>query len=104
MRGEQCLEPSELTIGENVVRGIPQMKVQLVHDETHYPRPWANGPYLPRLYVDEFWLTNDALVKLNGTERDRFQTQVTLALALALSVKLNVILPLLHTDCLTQSR
>ena len=47
-----------------------------MHDTMHYPPPWAQGSYQPRLYVDEFWLTNDALISLNGTEQDKFTSQV----------------------------
>eukprot|EP00658_Telonema_sp_P-2_P013171 TRINITY_DN14993_c0_g4_i1.p1 TRINITY_DN14993_c0_g4~~TRINITY_DN14993_c0_g4_i1.p1 ORF type:complete len:529 (+),score=107.06 TRINITY_DN14993_c0_g4_i1:57-1643(+) len=78
LSGEICPEPLEFgRSGGRVVRGLPQIKVELVHDLTQYPQPWANGPYLPQLYADEFWVTNDALVTLNGTEDDSFETVVS---------------------------
>lgn len=77
LTGNACPEPLELGGGKNrVVRGVPQMKVELVYDQTRYPQPWARGPYSPQLYADEFWLTSDALIKLNGTDLDRFETTV----------------------------
>lgn len=80
--GETCEEPTEVSFGgsQMVAKGIPKLQVQLVHDTMHYPSPWAQGPYQPRLYVDEFWLTNDALIRLNGTERDQFESKVSFQL------------------------
>lgn len=75
LSGERCIEPSEFKrSGGRVVRGIPQMKVELVHDQKQYPG--LGRKYPPALFADEFWLTNDALVKLNGTERESFNTKV----------------------------
>jgi len=80
--GVVCEAPKEVSFAGSdlVAKGIPKLQVQLVHDTMHYPPPWAQGTYQPRLYVDEFWLTNDALISLNGTEQDKFTSQVSFQL------------------------
>ena len=65
-------------------------QVQLVHDTMHYPPPWAQGTYQPRLYVDEFWLTNDALISLNSTEQDKFTSQIPSSVLVSIRVALFV--------------
>jgi len=61
-------------------RGLPMMQVRLVYDRTHYPRPWMYDHYDPMMYVDEFWLTEDQLVKFNSTGKNRFGVQIHFSL------------------------
>eukprot|EP00929_Paragymnodinium_shiwhaense_P013361 TRINITY_DN121222_c0_g1_i1.p1 TRINITY_DN121222_c0_g1~~TRINITY_DN121222_c0_g1_i1.p1 ORF type:complete len:595 (+),score=135.74 TRINITY_DN121222_c0_g1_i1:63-1847(+) len=61
-------------------RGIPQMQIRLVYDRTLYPRPWMYHEYFPMMYVDEFWLTEDQLVKFNKTGAQSFQSEVHFSL------------------------
>jgi len=79
LTGNMCPEPEEPSFGKkktHIGRGLPQMQVRLVLDNTLYPRPWANGPYVPRLFVDEFWMTDDQLIKLNNTGTSEFGSEV----------------------------
>mmetsp|Transcript_18367 Transcript_18367/g.53373 ORF Transcript_18367/g.53373 Transcript_18367/m.53373 type:complete len:556 (+) Transcript_18367:31-1698(+) len=73
-----CPEQEEPTFGKRtqIGRGIPQMQVRLVYDQTAYPHPMADSAYVPRLFVDEFWMTNDQLVKLNMTGSNDFESEV----------------------------
>lgn len=79
LNGSLCPEDEEPFWGKkktHIGRGIPFMQVRMVQDNTLYPRPWANGPYVPKLFVDEFWLTDDQLVKLNLTGTNKFESEV----------------------------
>jgi hypothetical protein len=74
-----CPETEEPFVGKkktHIGRGIPQMQVRLVLDHTLYPPPWAHGPYVPKLFVDEFWMTDDQLVTLNTTGTNNFSSEV----------------------------
>lgn len=59
-----------------VARGIPKIQVRLVYDRTAYPPPWKRQHYYPMLYVDEFWLTDDQLIKFNATAQNQFPVDV----------------------------
>mmetsp|Transcript_99271 Transcript_99271/g.262085 ORF Transcript_99271/g.262085 Transcript_99271/m.262085 type:complete len:581 (+) Transcript_99271:85-1827(+) len=79
LSGAQCPEEPEPGFGNkgtHIARGIPMMQVRLVFDDTAYPTPWARSPWTPPLFVDEFWLTNDQLVKLNHTGANIWESQV----------------------------
>jgi len=83
LSNEVCPEPQEPAFGRKprtIARGIPQMQVRLVFDDTAYPYPWAHGPYFPQIFMDEFWLTNDQLVTLNTTGSNEWDTDVTFSL------------------------
>jgi len=74
-----CPEEQEPSYGKkktHIARAIPQMQVRMVLDDTLYPKPWAYGPYVPKLFVDEFWMTDDQLVKLNLTGISTFSSEV----------------------------
>lgn len=77
-----CPEDKEPSFGKrtDIARGIPQMQVRLVHDTTAYPDWITNGPWTPRLFVDEFWLTKEQLVKLNTTDTNTFESEVHFSL------------------------
>eukprot|EP00927_Polykrikos_kofoidii_P061596 TRINITY_DN56428_c0_g1_i1.p1 TRINITY_DN56428_c0_g1~~TRINITY_DN56428_c0_g1_i1.p1 ORF type:complete len:627 (+),score=131.67 TRINITY_DN56428_c0_g1_i1:61-1881(+) len=76
LSSDVCDEGGEKTYGTKskpqIARGIPKMQVRLVYDRTLYPAPWKRGPYVPHMYVDEFWLTDDQLVKFNTTGTNQF--------------------------------
>lgn len=75
--GVQCpVEREPLSNMNKNPRGIPQMKLRLVFDETKYPQPYRREDYNPVMFVDEFWLTNDQLVPMNNTDVNRFNTTV----------------------------
>jgi len=78
LNGSLCREEEEPTFGKktHIGRGIPSMEVRLVFDTLAYPPPWARDPYLPRLFVDEFWMTPDRLVKLNKSGDNTFESEV----------------------------
>jgi len=59
-----------------VARGIPKIQVRLVYDRTAYPPPWKRQHYYPMVYVDEFWLTDDQLIKFNNTGQNQFPVDV----------------------------
>jgi len=82
LNGSICPEAPEPEFGKRnyIGRGIPQMQVRLVFDTTAYPNWMVDGPYLPRLFVDEFWMTNDQLVKLNTTGKNSFESEVHMGL------------------------
>eukprot|EP00425_Heterocapsa_triquetra_P033231 CAMPEP_0195122258 /NCGR_PEP_ID=MMETSP0448-20130528/126044_1 /TAXON_ID=66468 /ORGANISM="Heterocapsa triquestra, Strain CCMP 448" /LENGTH=548 /DNA_ID=CAMNT_0040159743 /DNA_START=1 /DNA_END=1645 /DNA_ORIENTATION=- len=79
LSGEHCPETPEPRFGKDsqIGRGIPMMQVRLVFDTTAYPH-WiiGNSPYVPQVFVDEFWITNDQLVKLNTTGDNTWETEV----------------------------
>lgn len=83
LQGEVCKEPDEPKFGgtrrsgPRIARGIPQMQVRLVYDDTMYP---TRQPYVPALFVDEFWLTNEQLVKLNVSGASNFGSQIDFSL------------------------
>ncbi|CAJ1429423.1 unnamed protein product [Effrenium voratum] len=52
------------------------MQVRLVYDRMHYPRPWKMDHYFPEMYVDEFWMTNDQLIKFNPDADDNFTAEL----------------------------
>lgn len=56
------------------------MQVRLVYDQTAYPYWYKNKPYLPQLYVDEFWMTDDQLVVLNSTGVNQWESEATFGL------------------------
>eukprot|EP01051_Picozoa_sp_SAG22_P012342 SAG22_NODE_1274_length_4921_cov_4.998548_4_plen_124_part_00 len=66
-----CPEPVETEYGRDrsndplIARGLPKLQIRLVYDETKYPPNWHRRDYYPQLFVDEFWLTDDQLIKLN---------------------------------------
>jgi len=78
--GDVCEDNTERTYGSKekplTARGVPKMQVRLVYDRTHYPRPWKNNHYYPPLYVDEFWMTNDQLIKFPASGEDSFATEI----------------------------
>jgi len=78
INGSICREEEEPTFGKktHIGRGIPQMEVRLVFDTMAYPPPWARDEYLPRVFVDEFWMTPDRLVKLNKSADNSFESEV----------------------------
>jgi len=79
INGSLCREEEEPSFGKkktHIGRGIPQMEVRLVYDTMAYPAPWAREPYVPRLFVDEFWMTPDRLVKLNTSGDNVFESEV----------------------------
>merc|ERR1712032_407547 len=53
------------------------MEVRLVHDSLAYP-DFMVGPreYMPRAFVDEFWMTDDQLVRLNTSGTNEFEVEV----------------------------
>merc|ERR1719436_31930 len=73
-----CPEDPEPAFGKNghIGKGIPKMEVRLVFDTMAYPYPYMRGPYLPTMFVDEFWMTNDQLVKLNTTGTNTWESEV----------------------------
>mmetsp|Transcript_74408 Transcript_74408/g.162756 ORF Transcript_74408/g.162756 Transcript_74408/m.162756 type:complete len:628 (-) Transcript_74408:13-1896(-) len=58
-------------------KGIPAMQVRLVLDTMAYPLPYKRAPYLPQLFVDEFGLTDDQLIKLNDTGSSAWSSEVS---------------------------
>lgn len=84
LSGSLCPEEQEPSFGKKknkkIGRGIPQMQVRMVYDTTLYPNYMVREPYIPRLFVDEFWMTDDQLVKLNATGSNLFETDVTFGL------------------------
>ncbi|CAE7340402.1 cnrB [Symbiodinium sp. CCMP2456] len=80
LSGEICEDSTERKYGSSkeplTARGIPKMQVRLVYDRTHYPRPWKYDHYYPTMYVDEFWMTNDQLIKFKTTGDDNFTTEI----------------------------
>lgn len=78
--GEVCEDNTERTYGTKdkplTARGVPKMQVRLVYDRTHYPRPWKNSHYYPPLYVDEFWMTNDQLIKFPASGYHSFDAEI----------------------------
>ena len=72
LSGEQCSEHVERTYGkkEEVARGMPMLQIRLVFDEMVYPPYYigSNRPYHPQLFVDEFWMSDDQLIKLNTSD------------------------------------
>jgi hypothetical protein len=82
LTNEFCPEPDEPGFGkkDHIGRGIPQMQVRMVYDNTAYPATMTHGPYMPSLFVDEFWLTNDQLVTLNTTGSNNFESEVHIGL------------------------
>mmetsp|Transcript_89804 Transcript_89804/g.164565 ORF Transcript_89804/g.164565 Transcript_89804/m.164565 type:complete len:535 (-) Transcript_89804:50-1654(-) len=84
LTGSVCPEEEEPSFGKKknkkIGRGIPQMQVRLVYDNTLYPASIVRDQYIPRLFVDEFWMTDDQLVKLNKSGSNLFDTEVTFGL------------------------
>ena len=83
LSGERCEEHVEKTYGARgeVARGLPQLQIRLVFDQMRYP-DWYIGQrrdYHPQLFVDEFWLSDDQLIKLNDTE-NAFDSTVSFGL------------------------
>ncbi|CAK9008492.1 Cleft lip and palate transmembrane protein 1 homolog [Durusdinium trenchii] len=82
--GEVCEDNEERAYGSEVnpltARGVPKMQVRLVYDRTHYPRPWKNAHYYPPMYVDEFWMTNDQLVKFPPSGEHSFTAEIHFSL------------------------
>jgi len=80
LKGDVCDEGREKTYGTKkqpmTARGIPMMQVRLVYDRTHYPRPWRYQDYYPNLFVDEFWMTDDQLIKFNTTGENSFGVDI----------------------------
>lgn len=80
LSGEICEDSTERKYGSSkeplTARGIPKMQVRLVYDRTHYPRPWKYDHYYPTMYVDEFWMTNDQLIKFKTSGDDNFTTEI----------------------------
>lgn len=83
LTGEECPSVPEPFLGKptkrkskrgpKIARAMPMMQVRLVVDFSRYP---IREPYLPALFVDEFWLTNDQLIKLNTTGMNTFSSQI----------------------------
>merc|ERR1719401_56356 len=76
LENTQCPEEKEPYYGKkqtHIGRGIPQMQVRMVFDDTLYP--FQKGGYYPKLFVDEFWMTDDQLVKLNNTGTSVFESE-----------------------------
>jgi len=76
LENTQCPEEEEPYWGKkktHIGRGIPQMQVRLVFDDTLYP--WRGRAWYPDLFVDEFWMTDDQLVKLNHTGTSTFESE-----------------------------
>lgn len=83
LTGDLCPEVDEPKFGSkpgHIARGIPMMQVRLVFDTTAYPPPYARGPYLPPVFVDEFWMTNDQLVTLNTSGTNTWESEVHFSL------------------------
>eukprot|EP00931_Biecheleriopsis_adriatica_P041800 TRINITY_DN23847_c0_g1_i1.p1 TRINITY_DN23847_c0_g1~~TRINITY_DN23847_c0_g1_i1.p1 ORF type:complete len:606 (-),score=119.80 TRINITY_DN23847_c0_g1_i1:26-1798(-) len=80
LAGDVCDEGLEKAYGTKskpmTARGIPQMQIRLVFDRTHYPRPWKYDHYYPAMYVDEFWMTDDQLIKFNRTGTNNFDVEM----------------------------
>eukprot|EP00933_Yihiella_yeosuensis_P034200 TRINITY_DN27714_c0_g1_i2.p1 TRINITY_DN27714_c0_g1~~TRINITY_DN27714_c0_g1_i2.p1 ORF type:complete len:463 (-),score=63.76 TRINITY_DN27714_c0_g1_i2:204-1592(-) len=87
LTGDVCDDGAEKAYGTKrkplTARGVPQMQIRLVYDRTLYPRPWMYQPYLPMMYVDEFWLTDDQLIKFNRTGESNFDVQMHFGLMTA---------------------
>lgn len=84
LSGDICDDGREQTYGTKkkpqIARGVPQMQIRIVFDRTLYPRPWMHSHYLPMMYVDEFWLTDDQLIKFNRTGDNQFGVQTHVSL------------------------
>lgn len=81
LAGTQCVEETPPEFGkEHVGLGIPAMQVRIVFDQTMYPHPWMSNHYKPQLFVDEFWMTDDQLVKLNHTGTNFFESKISFGL------------------------
>merc|ERR1712216_190556 len=86
MSGDQCPEHREATYGEDekLARGIPFVQVRLVHDLLAYPHGYmqpirdqtGKSWYVPQVFVDESWMTDDQLVKFNESE-NLFTAEIT---------------------------
>jgi len=76
LRNKECPRDEEKQYGTTkpkVARGIPKIQLRYVHDETEYPSYWGyNRPYHSNIFVDEFWLSDDQLVKFNTTGTNKF--------------------------------
>eukprot|EP00927_Polykrikos_kofoidii_P059776 TRINITY_DN54911_c0_g1_i1.p1 TRINITY_DN54911_c0_g1~~TRINITY_DN54911_c0_g1_i1.p1 ORF type:complete len:781 (+),score=108.14 TRINITY_DN54911_c0_g1_i1:281-2623(+) len=76
-----CPEHEEPSFGHGrIARGVSEIQMYLVFDTTQYPDSVTHGPYVPRLFVDEFWLTPNQLVTLNATGANTFELSVHLGL------------------------
>ena len=79
LSGKRCEEHIERTYGtkQEVARGLPKLQIRLVYDEMRYPAYYI-GPrdYHPQLFVDEFWMTDDQLIKLNESD-NAFSSEVS---------------------------
>eukprot|EP00401_Gymnodinium_catenatum_P006400 CAMPEP_0117520048 /NCGR_PEP_ID=MMETSP0784-20121206/32970_1 /TAXON_ID=39447 /ORGANISM="" /LENGTH=541 /DNA_ID=CAMNT_0005316035 /DNA_START=9 /DNA_END=1634 /DNA_ORIENTATION=- len=77
LEGKQCVGEQTPDFGKgHVALGIPWMQVRIVYDQTMYPPPWTHGHYFPQLFVDEFWMTDDQLVKMNQTGVNSFKSEI----------------------------
>jgi len=80
--GRSCPAPPQPNFGkpkkgvQNIAKGIPKMEVRLVFDTMAYPYWYYRQPYVPELYVDEFWMTDDQLVRLNATGHNAWASEV----------------------------
>eukprot|EP00397_Hematodinium_sp_SG-2012_P023341 GEMP01024242.1.p1 GENE.GEMP01024242.1~~GEMP01024242.1.p1 ORF type:complete len:577 (+),score=61.66 GEMP01024242.1:18-1748(+) len=75
LSGTECPAHEEKKYGKKkeFARGIPKMQLRFVDDQTKYPATWGyTKPYVSPIFVDEFWLTDDQLVKLNATGVNKF--------------------------------
>jgi hypothetical protein len=78
LKNELCPEDEEPSWGKkktHIGRGLPKMQVRMVMDDTFYPAGMLQGPYLPKMFVDEFWLTDDQLVKLNSSGESKWESE-----------------------------
>jgi hypothetical protein len=86
MSGNICPEQREATYGEDekLARGIPFVQVRLVHDDLAYPHGYMQPIkdhtgrhwYVPQVFVDESWMTDDQLVKFNESD-NTFTAEIT---------------------------
>lgn len=81
--GAECPQEAEPPLDKarsRLARGIPKMQVRLVFDETRYPAHPSQKPYMPPLLVDDMWMTDSQLERLNATGNHTFTSEVHMAL------------------------
>ena len=54
------------------------MKLHSVYDEMRYPQYYlgSSRDYYPTLLIDEFWMSDDQLIKLNDTGERRLFSHI----------------------------
>lgn len=82
LTGTECPAHVEPAFGKktHIARGIPKMQVRLVYDQTAYPHPYRRGDWGPELFVDEFGMNDEDLVKLNDTITNEWESEFSFTL------------------------